>query len=147
MKYASIGSPGGYRPASCTSEVAADPRAGFTLLETMTALTILAISFVGLYEAHTSAMRTASTAADSTRARIIAQSLLAEATSGWNAHPSSRSGSDGRFRWSVVVARENAPWADIKSDHWRLNRIRVSVAWDLARRVELETLKLGRADE
>ncbi|WP_045836335.1 prepilin-type N-terminal cleavage/methylation domain-containing protein [Hyphomicrobium sp. 99] len=127
--------------------MAEDPRAGFTLLETMTALTILAIAFVSLYEAHSAAMRTASAATDGTRARIVAQSLLAEATSGWNIHPGSRSGTDGRFNWSIVIAREEAPWGTIKSNQWRLNRIRVAVTWDRARRVQLDTLKFGRSDE
>lgn len=113
----------------------------------MTALTILAIAFVSLYEAHTGAMRAASTATDAGRARIIAQSLLAETTSGWNIKPGSRSGTDGRFNWTVDIAREDAPWASIKSDLWRLNRIRVAVTWDRVRRVELETLRLGRFHE
>lgn len=113
----------------------------------MTALTILAIAFVGLYEAHSAAMRTASAATDGTRARIIAQSLLAGATSGWDVRPGSRTGTDGRFNWSVEVAREAVPSSAFKSDRWRLNRVRVAVTWDRARRVEFETLKLGRADE
>ena len=113
----------------------------------MTALTILAIAFVSLYEAHAAAMRTTSAATDGTRARIIAQSLLAEATRGWNIYPGSRKGSDGRFNWSIDIAREEAPLARFKSNQWRLNRIRVTVTWDRARRLQLDTLKFGRADE
>ncbi len=128
MRYASTGSPDGSRQQRSIEDLAADPRAGFTLLETMTALTILAMAFVSLYEAHGAAMRTASAATDGTRARIIAQSLLAGATSGWGIHPGFRSGTDGRFNWSVEVARDAAP--AFKSDRWRLNRVRVAVTWD-----------------
>lgn len=73
--------------------------------------------------------------------------MLAEATRGWNIHPGSRKGSDGRFNWSIDIAREEAPWASIKSQQWRLNRIRVAVTWDRARRLQLDTLKFGRVDE
>jgi hypothetical protein len=31
--------------------------------------------------------------------------------------------------------------------NWRLHHIRVAVLWDKSRRIALETLKLGRADE
>lgn len=147
MRFASTGSQAACRQGCSIEELAADPRAGFTLLETMTALTILAIAFVSLFEAHAAAMRTANAATDGTRARIIAQSLLAEATSGWNIYPGSRKGSDGRFNWSIDIAREEAPWGRFKSNQWRINRIRVAVTWDRARRLQLDTLKFGRADE
>jgi prepilin-type N-terminal cleavage/methylation domain-containing protein len=131
-----------------TESHAPDGAAGFTLLETLTALTILAIAFVSLFEAHAAGLRAAGTAADSTRTRSLAQSLLAEASSGRERRPASRSGRDGRFAWTIDVEEVHAPWAEITSQmNWRLHHIRVAVLWDKSRRIALETLKLGRADE
>ncbi len=60
----------------------------------------------------------------------------------------SRQGSEGRFDWSIAVAPVHAPWAEIKSKaNWRLNHVRVTVAWDKNRSIVLDTLKLGRAHE
>ena len=120
--------------------------AGFTLLETLTALTVLSIALVSLFEAHAQGLRTAGSAADYARARIFAQGLLADATGGWSGDLASKRGTEGTFTWSIDVEPERAPWAEVKTEgNWRLHRVRVTVAMDKGRQVNLETLKLGRA--
>jgi hypothetical protein len=122
------------------------PQAGFMLLETLTALTILAIVLVSLFQAHAQGLNTAGTAVDYANARIFGQGLLADAQSGWNGDLLSKRGREGRFDWSIDVSQERAPWAEFKSDKkWNLHRIRVTVAWEKGRKIELETLKLGRS--
>lgn len=117
------------------------------LLETLTALTVLSIVLVTLFQAHASGLRTTGAAADYAKARILGQGLLADATGAWNGSLVSKRGSDGKFAWTIEVGPERAPWADVKAGrNWRLHRIRVTVSWEGGRRLELETLKLGTAN-
>jgi len=149
MKFVLIGLRAVFRqPRSIDLSPVESTAAGFTLLETLTALTILAIALVSLFEAHASGLRTAGIAADYAEARIVAQALLAETVSGRGSSVISGRGRIGRFDWSIDVAPERAPWSQIKSEKsWRLHRVRVTVAWDKGRRIELDTLKLGRLNE
>jgi prepilin-type N-terminal cleavage/methylation domain-containing protein len=148
MRFASIGSRDGYRPARSIDGAAGGSTAGFTLLETLTALTILAIALVALFDAHMRGLRAAGTADAYAEARLFGQALLTDTVSGWGAPLASRSGHEGRFNWAIAVAPSNAPWADFTSkSKWRLYDVRVTVAWDKDRSVVLDTLKLGRAHE
>ncbi len=129
----------------------ADPRtaaAGFTLLETLTAMTILAIAMVSLFDAHMRGL------ARGRRSRRLCggahprRGLADRCRQRLDEQPASRSGREGRFNWSIAVAPVGAPWAQIKSKaSWRLRHIRVTVAWDKDRSIVLDTLKLGRAHE
>jgi hypothetical protein len=111
-------------------------------------MTILAIALVSLFEAHATGLRAAGTASDSARARLLAEALLAETASGRPGVSLSRQGTEGHFRWSIDVEPENAPWAAVASSkNWRMQRIRVAVTWDKHRRIELDTLRLGTANE
>ncbi len=147
MRFASTGLRDVSRQPRSIEGCAAGPEAGFTLLETLTALTILSIVLVSLFQAHAQGLSTAGTAVDYAKARIFGQGLLADAMSGWSGDLVSKRGNEGRFAWSIDVSEERAPWAEIKSEkNWRLHRIRVTVAWEKGRKIELETLKLGRAN-
>jgi prepilin-type N-terminal cleavage/methylation domain-containing protein len=122
---------------------ASTSQGGFTLLETLTAMTILAIAITGLFQAHANATRSTGTADDYATARLLAESLLAEAVAGWPS--ASRSGREGRFVWEVGIAPAKASWAEIKSkENWHLYRLQASVLWEGGRRVDLETVKLAR---
>lgn len=149
MKFVLIGLQAVFRqPRSIDLSRVESTAAGFTLLETLTALTILAIAFVSLFEANASGLRNTRIAADYAEARILAQALLADTVSGRGRSVVSGRGRIGRFGWSIDVAPERAPWSKIKSEKsWRLHRVRVTVAWDKDRRIELDTLKLGRPNE
>lgn len=117
---------------------------GFTLLETLVALTVLAIALTSLFEAHSSALRATGASEDTARARLLAETLLGETIGNWHGGAASRSGHDGRFSWQVDIGPANASWAALKSEAgWRLYRIDVRVAWNANRRVALSTLKLG----
>ncbi len=147
MKFALIGLRGASRQARSIDRTRGNA-AGFTLVETLAALTILAIALVSLFEAHATGVRNAGIAADYAKARILGQSLLAETVSGRGGSLVSGRGSVGGFGWSIDVVPERAPWSVIKSEkNWRLHRVRVTVAWDKDRRIELDGLKLGRPHE
>ncbi|WP_170937089.1 MULTISPECIES: prepilin-type N-terminal cleavage/methylation domain-containing protein [Rhodomicrobium] len=123
-----------------------DPSAGFTLLETLTALAILAIAMVSLFQAQSTGLRTAGAADAYGRARILAHSLLANALGGPAATgPLPAEGRDGAFRWSVTVSPAREPWASLRSkQQWQMHHISVRVAWSGGRLVELHGLKLVR---
>ena len=145
MKFASTGSRAGSRPPRSTEGGAGHPAAGFTLLETLTAMLILAIALVSLFDAQMRGLRAAGATETYAEARILGDALLADAVSGWKSGPRLRSGTEGRYRWSIAVAPAAAGWAQIKSKgNWRLNHIRVTVAWDQNRSIVLDTLKLGQ---
>ncbi len=111
-------------------------------------MTILAIAMVSLFDAHTRGLRAAGATDSYAEARILGEALLTDAASGWKSSPASRSGSEGRFNWSIAVAPVGAPWAQIKSKaNWRLNHVRVTVAWDQERSIVLDTLKLVHPHE
>lgn len=146
MKSASTGLPGGSRRVQSTEARPADAQAGFTLIETLTALTILAIALVSLFEAQGTGLRTAGNAADYAKARILGQSLLAETAATWRGGLLRQGGKEGAYDWSIDVSR--APGAPSKSQtKWGLHQIRVTIAWGAARSIELDTLKLGLVRE
>ena len=142
MKFASIGSRAGSRPPPLTD----DGEAGFTLLETLTALAILAIALVSLFDAHQRGLRAAAAADDYAEARVLAQSLLADVAGNRNGSLRSRQGTEGRFAWSIDVTPMHASFAEMKG-HWGMRNVHVAVAWGQNSRVELETLRLGRAND
>lgn len=110
-------------------------------------MVILAIALVSLFDAHTRGLRAASAADAYAEARILGEGLLADTVAGWKNPLVPRSGRQGRYEWSIAVAPAGAPWAEFKSQSWRLYHVRVTIAWDRDRSIALDTLKLGRAHE
>jgi len=146
MRYASIGLPGA-SPRRAFSDLPTPEHAqsGFTLFETLTAMLVLSIGLVTLFEAHSRALKTAGIAADYLSARILAQGLLADATGGRRGKLAPRQGTDNGFAWKIDVAPEAASWANVKvRDDWKLQRVRVIVSWNGGRQLELDTVKLRR---
>lgn len=151
MKFASTGSPAAslqahgleHNPPTAPGSGSRD--GGFTLLETLTALTILAIALSSLFQAHATATRSTGTADDYATARLIGEARLAEMTGGWFGGRSVKTGTHGRFAWTFEAAPHDAPWATIKSqENWRLYRLRLNVVWPGGRHFDLQTLKLAR---
>lgn len=145
MKFASIGLRVASRPLRSNEAPRAKAEAGFTLIETLVALTILAVSLTSLFQSQGIGLRTAAAAAEYAKARTLAESLLAETAVQWRGGASRKSGSEGGFAWSINVERApGMPSAD--KTKWGLHQIRISVTWPDGRSVVLETLKLGPVD-
>lgn len=149
MRSASTGLPAVSRRQPCGEREAGAPLpgegdAGFSLLETLCALTILAIALAGLFQAHSAGLRAATAADHYAQARILAHSILASALAGPGVLPAPATGQDGAFRWSLSVAEAREGWAAVTSDAWRLHHIRVAVEWPRSRKIELRGLKLAR---
>jgi general secretion pathway protein I len=117
---------------------------GFTLIEALAAIVILALALSALLSAHDSGLRGATALDDHLQARLLAQSLLAQ----WSldrAPQAPSQGRSGRFAWSVSMA----PYAGAgggtrqqQSDQWMLHELTVTVAWPPHRQIQLSTLRL-----
>ena len=141
MRSVSTGLPAASRQPPCV-----EPEAGFSLLETLTALTILAIALAGLFQAHSAGLRAANAADDYAQARILAHSILASALAGPGILPAPAAGQEGAFRWTLGTAEAREGWAAVTSDKWRLHHIRVAVEWSRGRKLDLRGLKLARLE-
>jgi prepilin-type N-terminal cleavage/methylation domain-containing protein len=134
-----LGSNGGGRQGRRRAE------SGFTLIEALAAITILALSLSVLLSAHDDGLRGATVLNDRLRARLLAQSLLAE-WSQHRVHQGPSQGRSGRFTWAVSVV----PFAGglgapaQEGGRWMLHELTVTVAWPPAREIKLTTLRLLR---
>jgi len=126
-----------------TQPTSAPGSRGFTLIEALAAIVILALALSALLSAHDTGLRGATTIDDHLQARLLAQSLLAQWSLERTPQPPSQ-GRSGRFAWSVTIA----PYADAGGTlhrlpgNWMLHELTVTVAWPPRRQVQLSTLRL-----
>ena len=119
---------------------------GFTLLEALIAIVILALSLSALLSSYSAGVRGLAAIDDHLRARLLAQSLLAE----WSEYRLLRSGqtqgSFDRFAWTVsITPLEGVGGALRKGEQWNVHQLRVAVSWPHGRQIELSTLRMLRA--
>jgi general secretion pathway protein I len=155
MRFASIGSPVASLWNACRSGGRARHQAnappatarpasrGFTLIEALAAIVILALALSALLSAHDSGLRGATTIDDHLKARLLAQSLLAQ-FSVQRVPQSPARGRNGRFTWTVAFTPYAGTGATLPqaTGDWKLHELTVTVAWPLRRQVELRTLRL-----
>jgi general secretion pathway protein I len=119
---------------------------GFTLIEALVAIVILALALSVLFSAHDTGLRGATAVDEHLQARLLAQSLLAQ-WSQYRALQAPSQGRSGRFAWTVSFvpfAGAGALPRQGASD-WTLHELTVTVAWAGGHRVKLTTLRLLRA--
>ena len=141
MKFASIGS----RDASPSAlPVEETGSSGFTLLETLAALTILATAFATLLSVFSTGINAADAGRNYATATVFAENLMAAA----DVTPKrSQSGRSGGFRWSVKVtgvAPDDPSLAP--PSPWKLQKVTVTVSWAKRRMVRLDKIRLVRGD-
>jgi len=115
---------------------------GFSLLELLVALSIMAMSLGLLYQASTGALRGVGDLDQEERANVLAQSIIeardAVPAAGWN-----ESGSSAGMAWRVSSAPYETDVSRSTPAVARLHEVRVLVAWDSRRgqrQIELHTL-------
>ena len=121
-------------------------QAGFSLIEVLIALTILALSLAAFYQSFTIGAKTSHSAQMRTAAAMFAQSVMA--TKGVSAllEPGHDSGTDSAgFRWAVDVD-EAMPVDDSLTKKLRVFDITVEVTWDDGGDYKIHTLKSQHAD-
>jgi len=150
--FASTGSPAGFRsrPAETRSDGGRPGSGrrgerGFTLLETLTALAILALALSSLFGTFSNNLRAVRTSEHYSATLALAQALLVKEAARAELRPQAASGRLGGARWSLRISPADAlapPFA--KADPWRLYRVAVDVTGPAGRRVHLQTLKLAK---
>lgn len=144
MKFESTGLQDAFPPGA-SSDRPANAQEGFTLLETLVGLTILAVALTALFGAYSDGTRASLTSNRFAGAQVMAQSLLAHATAHRNLPAARSSGTSGDYRWRIVARpMEQVIGATPNDNLWRLYHIKVTVGWDRSRKFELSTLHLMR---
>jgi general secretion pathway protein I len=118
--------------------------AGFTLVEVLVALVILATAVVAVLQLFGGGLRLARSAGDHTGATVLASAKLGELPAG-PLEEGSIEGDAGPYRWTrrVVLAPDLLPPVQGTPDapRLRLARVSVEVRWGRERRLELTTLR------
>jgi general secretion pathway protein I len=124
-----------------------DPRThdqGFTLLEVLVALVVLATTVVAVLQLFGGGLRLARAAGDHADAALLASTKLADLEPGPLTEGVTE-GIDGPYRWTRRVTLESAllPLEPNTPDaiRIRLARVNVEVRWGQSRRFELVTLR------
>ncbi|WP_420391672.1 PulJ/GspJ family protein [Acuticoccus sp.] len=119
-------------------------RAGFTLVEVLVALTVLAVVTVGVHRGLVSATAGTRRAEEVVGAERVARTLLA-APLGPVAPPERRSGTMGGRGWSMSLEALALPPAETPSPaaaDWTPLRVRFAVSVPGARPLEVETVRV-----
>lgn len=117
---------------------------GFSLLETLAALTILGFSLVVLFQAHSGGVRNVSTALRYSEAHLAAEAVLAETIVALeNGQTVPSRGTRNGLGWTLQLSPVSKRWGvPRRKSPWRLHAVKVSVQFDRGRSVTLDTLKL-----
>lgn len=126
---------------------------GFTLLEVLVAFALLALALTLVLGALSGAARQMRQSADSSRATLHAQSLLAQLGSGEPLQPGQREGDfeRGRYQWALDVS----PFADPLASRAQLDpsapqlldvRLRVRWGGERGQSLQWHTLRLAPRD-
>ena len=136
-------------PGSRRARLASRRHAGFTLLEVIAAIALLAIAFTVLMRVAGGSTRLSENAADHSEAALWARSLLDTAFTSEPVQPGSTSGRfDQRFRWRLDVT----PWRPGSTPaqaSLQLYQLDLEVSWGPANRPQaahFRTLRLAAAE-
>ena len=120
---------------------------GFTLLEVLVALVVLATTVVAVLQLFGGGLRLARAAGDHADAALLASARLADLEPGPLTEGTTE-GTDGPYRWTQRVTLDPAllpvePESP-EGGRLRLARVSVEVRWGQSRRFELVTLRVWR---
>lgn len=132
MRYASTGSPDAswWRRFDDRRPGVRSGDAGFTLLETLLAMVILAMSLTALYQSTVTSTRAISAADLHMEARLLADTLLAEQSSLVAPKPGITNGKFRDLQWQVTMEPATAAWAQTSAESgWMAYLVTVKVQW------------------
>ena len=118
---------------------------GFTLLEALIAIVILALSLSALMPSHNAGLRSLVAVDDHLRARLLAQSIMAEWSHNRALRPGTIEGGYDKFAWTLSIAPlDDPPPAGAPANAWTLYQVVLRVSWARGRQIELHTARMGR---
>jgi general secretion pathway protein I len=124
------------------------PDAGFTLLEVLVALVVLATAVTAILQLFGGGLRLARSAGDHADAALLASAKLADLEPGPLTEGTTE-GTDGPYHWTRRVALQPALLpvepGSAEGSRLRLARVSVEVRWGQSRRFELATVRVWRA--
>ena len=120
--------------------------AGFTLLEALIAIVILALSLSALLSVYSTGLRGIAAIDSNLRARLLAQSVMAEVAYDRALRPGKLQGRADEFAWTLSIAPfEEADLTPRQAGSWAVHRLVLTVSWPHGRRIELQTLRVLRS--
>ncbi|UJJ56938.1 MULTISPECIES: prepilin-type N-terminal cleavage/methylation domain-containing protein [Rhodanobacter] len=125
----------------------AHPQRGFSLLEVIAAIMLLAIAFTALMKVAGASISLSHNAAEHSAAAMHARSLLDSAFVGEPVKPGSRSGRfNSQYRWQLDVTPWNAAGPTAPGASLQLYQLDLTVSWGAVahpRTAHFRTLRLG----
>ena len=120
---------------------------GFTLLETLVAMTVLAITLTSIMQTYVSGKKFGHVTDQYVHALILSQSLMAETLADKKYYLKSRSGQYGLLKWRIdVVPGNSVQGRPLNNTRWQLFNVDVTIGWPPERKIHLKTIKMGRID-
>lgn len=118
---------------------------GFTLLEALVAIVVLALALSVLMPSHGAGLRSIAAVDDHLRARLLAQSVLAEWSHDRSLRPGTIDGGYDKFTWTLSVTPMDDPREPgAEANAWTLYELVLRVSWPRNRQIELRTARMGR---
>src|SRR5262249_2874538 len=103
-----------------------------------------AISLSTLYSLHGTGVRAVTAVDDHMRARLLAQSLMAEMSYDRSMRPGVIQGRFDKFSWTLSITPVEQLDVTRQGETWALYQLQLAVFWSHGRRIELQTLRLLR---
>jgi general secretion pathway protein I len=120
--------------------------AGFSLIEVLVAITVLATTAAVFFPAYSGAMRGVRQTEGHVVAAQLAGSLVEEQARLAVLRPGRLQGRDGVYRWQLAIAPAPDGLAPpLLAGGWVLYEVAVVVEWPARRRYALTTYRLGKA--
>jgi general secretion pathway protein I len=120
--------------------------AGFSLIEVLVAITVLAVTASVFYPAYSGALRGLRQTEGHVVAAQLASSLIEEQTRLATLKPGRLQGRDGNYRWQLAIGPAPEGLAPpLTAGGWMLYEVAVVVDWPLRRRYTLTAFRLGKA--
>ena len=147
MRFASIGIPGRF---PLTHNNVSRRKAGFTLIETLVALSLLLTFVAAFTPVMFQARHILTQSGDDIGAQVLLRSVLAEPFNGLNPQTGVHEGDSGALAWTVDVEPYGVPHAlpsttlKQRQPAWALFKIVARVSLGNGRVISGETLRLGR---
>lgn len=116
---------------------------GFSLVEVICAVAIMAFALVALYRGAGQSRHAAQYLETHLGARLIARSLIEDARQAPTVSPAHRTGDSGQYHWQLLIEPANVP--GVKSvPGYRFYHLQALVTWQPNGSFALDALKFGK---